>query len=896
MTWNGATEITGPTTQSGKTYFSNTRDQNALLISNAGDVTINNATINKSYGSLQAELCRYYGINSAVVCNGYEKKCSVEFNKGTITATGAHAAGILCYYADAWLDHYTISSDKDRGVAAEVMSCIYLTSSKVTSKSPLSYCGALAAEGGSAIDFCEGIAEGLSAAPAIYCSTGQVSVRDSFVQSHEGPAIVQEAGSEVYLSGCPLLVEPESENPPFTVKIYNEAAEYDGTASLFSMKDGYVEGADMFYVTNAKAQIFLENTNLSPLTGTTFLEAGSSEYGTDGHNGADVELNMYFQQGGGDIYVDGISSLNMLLDGQSLFSGSINKYGQEGYVKVTVNSLSTWVLTDDSYISELDIASANNINLNGHTLYIDGVPFDPAAHVTGVTLDKTSVTLKTGETVTLEATVAPSFAADKGIIWQSYDTSIATVDKNGKVKGVSAGTTTIRAKTRDMGFTAKCKVTVKDPVIPVSGVVLDKTKATVDKGKTVTLTATVAPSNATDKKVTWSSYDTSIATVDANGKVKGIAPGTTTIRAKTKDGGFTAKCKVTVKEPTVPVTGVTLNKTSASVAVGKTVTLTAAVAPSDATDKNVTWQSYDKAIATVDANGKVKGIAPGTTTIRVKTRDGGFTAKFKVTVKESSVPVTGVTLNKTSATVETGGTLTLKATVKPSDAADKSVTWSSYDKSIATVSSSGKVTGIAPGTTTIRVKTRDGGFTAKCKVTVKDPVIPVTGVTLPLHHTHMDVGCVFSLFAEIEPYNATDQRVTWASSDPSIVEVNEDGDVTAMAPGTAFVRVRTRDGGFTDECEVLVVEPIVAVLGVHLMPDAVTLYSDGSEEERTEFLYASVFPVDATDQAVTWKSSDKTVAKVDANGKVTAVAPGSATVTVKTHDGGYTAKCKVTVK
>ncbi len=201
--------------------------------------------------------------------------------------------------------------------------------------------------------------------------------------------------------------------------------------------------------------------------------------------------------------------------------------------------------------------------------------------------------------------------------------------------------------------------------------------------------------------------------------MRGVAPGTTTIRVKTRDGGFTAKCKVTVKEPTVAVTGVTLDKTSASVAVGKTVTLTAAVAPSNATDKKVTWSSYDKAIATVDSAGKVTGVAPGTTTIRVKTKDGGFTAKCKVTVKESAIAVTGVALNKTSATVTTGGTLTLKATVAPSDASDKSVTWQSYDKSIATVSSSGKVTGVAPGTTTIRVKTKDGGFTAKCRVTVE---------------------------------------------------------------------------------------------------------------------------------------------------------------------------------
>ena len=121
------------------------------------------------------------------------------------------------------------------------------------------------------------------------------------------------------------------------------------------------------------------------------------------------------------------------------------------------------------------------------------------------------------------------------------------MDANGKVKGVAAGTTTIRVKTKDGGFTAKCKVTVTEPAVAVEGVSLDKTKATLEAGASVTLKATVTPSDATNKAVTWTSYDTSIATVDANGKVKGVAPGTTTIRVKTKDGGFTAKCKITVK-------------------------------------------------------------------------------------------------------------------------------------------------------------------------------------------------------------------------------------------------------------------------------------------------------------------------------------------------------------
>ncbi|MBO4548067.1 MAG: Ig domain-containing protein, partial [Abditibacteriota bacterium] len=132
-----------------------------------------------------------------------------------------------------------------------------------------------------------------------------------------------------------------------------------------------------------------------------------------------------------------------------------------------------------------------------------------------------------------------------------------------------------------------------------------------------------------------------------------------------------------------------------------------------------TWSSYDESIATVSAAGVVKAIAPGTTTIRVKTKDGGFTAKCKVKVTVPAVAVTGVSLNKTSLTLSKGSTETLKATVTPSNATDKTVTWMSYDTSIATVTSAGVVKGVKAGTTTIRAKTKDGGFTVKCKVKVQ---------------------------------------------------------------------------------------------------------------------------------------------------------------------------------
>ncbi|MBO4547994.1 MAG: Ig domain-containing protein [Abditibacteriota bacterium] len=895
--WQGATEITSAVTQTGKTYSSNTRDQNALLISNAGEVTINNATVNKSYGSLQAELCRYYGINAAVVCAGDEKNCSVNFNQGKVTATGAGAAGIFCYYADAYIDQYEISSAKERGCAAEYLSYMVLTNSTVKSGSPLDYCAALAAEDSSAIEFYSGTAEGLSGTAAIYCNNGVVNVDNSIVKAHEGPGVVMELESSVNMADCNFRMEPESENPPCAVKIYNIEDKPLESKALFTMSGGYLTSRDCFYVSNSRAQIYLNDVSFPFGQTDTFLSAGKSEYGTPGLNGGDVELNMYDQEFAGNIFVDDISTLDMRMDGQSAFEGCINSNGQEGYVKVTMTDHCRWDLTADSYISELDTEDSRNIRLNGYTLYVNGVPFDPYG-VTGVVLNKTSASITVGGTITLVASVTPSWAADKAVTWQSYDKTVATVDQNGKVKGVAPGTTTIRVKTKEGGFTAKCKVTVKEPTVAVTGVTLDKTSASVAVGKTVTLAATVSPSNATNKAVTWSSYDKSIATVDSAGKVTGVAPGTTTIRVKTKDGGFTAKCKVTVKESAIAVTGVALNKTKATLYAGATVTLKATVTPSDATDKSVTWQSYDKTVATVDANGKVTGIAPGATTIRVKTKDGGFTAKCKVTVNEPLVPVTGVTLNKTKVTLVMWETVTLKATVSPSDAANKKVTWQSYDAGIATVDSSGKVTAVSPGATTIRVKTKDGGFTAKCQVTVIVPEVHVTGVALDQSSLTIAGGDCATLTATVYPYDATNRKVTWQSYDESIAYVDSDGVVTGLFPGATTIRVKTDDGGFTAKCKVTVTDPVAPgakVEGVRLDRTSLTLKYLGSEEETTAVLTATVLPPDAANKEVTWMSYDAGIADVDQRGRVQGISPGTTTIRVKTKDGGFTDKCKVTV-
>ena len=254
--------------------------------------------------------------------------------------------------------------------------------------------------------------------------------------------------------------------------------------------------------------------------------------------------------------------------------------------------------------------------------------------VTSITLDSTSITLVEGENHTLTATISPSNAENQKVLWSSNTSSVASV-KDGIVTAIKVGTATITAKSDDGGKTATCEVTVSAKVYPVTGVTLNKTSYEMTEGDEFTLTATVNPENATNKNVSWSSSNTSVATVD-NGKVTALTAGTATITVKTEDGNKTATCEVTVNAKVYPVTGVTLDKTSYEMTEGDELTLTATVNPENATNKNVSWSSSNTSVATV-SNGKVTALKAGTTIITVKTDDAGKTATCEVSVREINV-------------------------------------------------------------------------------------------------------------------------------------------------------------------------------------------------------------------------------------------------------------------
>lgn len=401
-----------------------------------------------------------------------------------------------------------------------------------------------------------------------------------------------------------------------------------------------------------------------------------------------------------------------------------------------------------------------------------------AVPVSSIGLNKASMTLSVGDAESLNALIQPTDATNKTVNWTSSNTSIASVSSLGLVRGAAKGSATITATSAaDKTKFDTCTVTVYE--VPVSGIRLNKASTTLSVGDTETIQATFLPANATNQNVHWTSSNTSIATVSDFGQVLGVAEGEALITATSAaDSTKSDTCTVTVYA--IPVSSVSLNKTSMALLAGSTETLVAVVMPANASNKNVNWASSDTSVATVSDLGLVTGVAVGTATITATSQeDSGKFAACAVAV--SPVPIASVELDKTSITLDAGASETLTATVQPSNATNKNVHWISSDTTIATVSDFGLVQGAAAGTATIKATCQaDSTKFATCYVTVN----PLIAISVSPKALFVDDGA--PLQASI--IGLANGGVIWS------VQLPEHGTVTQAGAYTAPSKVPQGDG------------------------------------------------------------------------------------------------------
>lgn len=483
--------------------------------------------------------------------------------------------------------------------------------------------------------------------------------------------------------------------------------------------------------------------------------------------------------------------------------------------------------------------------------------------VTGLQLDKTSMTLAKGESEKLTATTVPA-EAEASISWTSSNTDVATVDQQGNVTAVGKGTADIIVKAGEM--TANCRVTVN---VPLEGISISGDTDTIKKGQTLQLYVEYEPEDAdTDGTVTWTSSNTSVATVNGTGLVTALADGKTTITAEVD--GKTATYDVTVQE--IKLTSIEI-KENTLIHKGESETLTVTYNPSNTTDsRTVTWTTSDASVATVDGSGKVTAIKPGQAEIRAQV--GNCTDVCLVTV---DAPLKAIVPSVTGMSMVKGQAAQLTWTLNPSDTTDsKDVTLSSSDASVVAIDDQGRMTAKKAGNAVI---TLAGANNVTATVDVEVTEIPINAISLSSQSKTLEKMESFELSATILPENNTDddQTITWSSSDPSIITVAADSEdstkavVTATDKGGTAVITATAWNGTKAECTVKVLKHI----------ESIQLPKEGwILRGYTATLTAEVLPGDTDDdKTVTWSSSNPEVLSVDAQtGTITAIKEGTARI------------------
>ncbi|MFZ3372771.1 MAG: cell wall-binding repeat-containing protein [Desulfitobacteriaceae bacterium] len=468
----------------------------------------------------------------------------------------------------------------------------------------------------------------------------------------------------------------------------------------------------------------------------------------------------------------------------------------------------------------------------------------------------------------------------------------------------------------------------KEGTILTSGVNLNKTIAAINVGANDTLTATIVTTdsktnattnaNATPNNVSWMSSNTAVATVDFNGKVVGVSAGTAIIIVTTKDGGYTATCTVTVGSSEVSVTGVNLNKSSLDYSIGVKDTLTATIAPTNATNKKVTWMSSNTSVVTVDQNGNTEGVGVGTAVITVTTEDGSKTASCSVQVGFTHGDLIATVISSTqinlswsygNATVQTFGFNVYRSNsingtyVKigsPNIAeefyADSSLNaGTTYYYKVTAITNYGEVSlGSAASATTFVIPTSVPSTISTLNASSR---ASSSGSNEFLRWNFLSWNYETGIISSYNIYRSNSNNGTYVKIGSATEKFYND---SLIDVGTTYYYKITANNSFGEGLgSTISVTPSLSEIywGVHIYKSSTTI-KVGANDTFTATLdtsYLTVENVYGNSNSITWMSSNTAVATVDANGKVVGVSAGTVVITVKTKAGSNAATCIVTV-
>lgn len=523
-----------------------------------------------------------------------------------------------------------------------------------------------------------------------------------------------------------------------------------------------------------------------------------------------------------------------------------------------------------------------------------------AATTTSFKIQPEKLTMQAGEKQTINTNLTAAYK----LTWLSSDTSIATVVDNSaatpaaQVTALKPGNVVITAINVVNNAYATCILTVEQSItsleIGIAGKSIGKTYTTVLSQGFVFMEPVYKPNDATEKTFTWSSSDPSVATVDNTGKVTLLKEGSTHITVSSSK--CTAFCLLDIVSK--PLTSITTDVSELSMVKGDTRTVKATLSPADATDPSLVWTSLDTAVAKVDNNGKITAVGVGSTYVRVEAvladKTGNKANKtIKVTVRDK---LTSIAFESKTTYINVGGTKQMDIIYKPDKDVNKTVTFKSSDTSIFTVTNTGIIKGVAEGQAILTCESEELGRAGviSCIVHVTGSAVDATDFVITPAAETMYIGSSLQLTKKFTPAEATNQSVTWSSSDPAVASVNSVGTVFALKEGKAVISAvytDTKDKKPWIRTSTITVEKApIPVTDFDVEPDTNNI------KVGEKFSITPVFtPKDASNKNVDYQSLDEGVVVVDEKGEVTGIGAGDAIIQCQSEDGGFIATCFVHV-
>ncbi|MEG1647587.1 MAG: Ig-like domain-containing protein [Bacilli bacterium] len=378
-----------------------------------------------------------------------------------------------------------------------------------------------------------------------------------------------------------------------------------------------------------------------------------------------------------------------------------------------------------------------------------------------------------------------------GIEWYSSNNKIVTVDNKGFLKGINNGEAIVTA-INNYGRMNTVKINVKGKGIPVEKISINKSEITLQTGKNYQLKAEIIPKNATNKEIIWETMDNRIAQVTDDGMIIGKTEGTTIITGYSSNNKQTI-VKINVIKGYVSIDELEINPSSLTIAKGDSYQLKATLIPSNANNKKVIWKSSDLNIVSITEDGLIKANKTGS--VIISATSSGISGKAVINVRTSITEISSIDIKESNVDLEIGQTKNLTVTYLPSNASNKSFSWSSNDETVATISNKGLIIGKKEGKASITVSSSNGKKDT-IKVNIKKPKEPdgkITNIYINLENVSLQKGETKKLRATILPLNAK-QDVTWISDNPNIVSVDSNGLIMANNTGNTIIAAIASDG------------------------------------------------------------------------------------------------------